>query len=81
MGRAARQTHHIGCGINGELEPVARGELAPGILVGVRAVLISPTLAEKGTQWGESSSVPAKSIEKTQSSLTTHGMRSASEEG
>lgn len=37
VGRMARQTLHIECRINGELEPVAQGELAPGILVAMGA--------------------------------------------
>lgn len=45
----ARQTHHIESRINGELEPVARGELAPGILVATEQLLISLHSGEKGT--------------------------------
>lgn len=44
----ARQTHHIESRINGELEPVARGELAPGILVATEAAFNLPALWREG---------------------------------
>lgn len=75
MGRG-RQTHHIGCGIGGELEL----GLASGIPVGVGAALIPCSLAEKGLS-GRNLVCPAGSIEQTQLSLIPQGMSSASEEG
>lgn len=76
----ARQTLHIECRINGELEPVAQGELAPGILVAMGATFNLPAHWLRRGLWGETWSMPASSTEQTQSRLTTHGMRSASGE-